>query len=179
MLTGGEALRALLEHLLCARCTIFFNWGIVALQCCVSFLVYDKVNQLYVYIYSLPLGLPSHPTPASHPSRPPQSTKLSPLCSSCSFQCNPPTNIFRGECQASYVHFTGQEPWSLRRGVLPQSHRWWMEEAGFEPRSVCLQSPCSCLHASGRAGVPLTAYSHEGCWSSFILAQLRKSLPCA
>ena len=71
MLTGREALRALLEHLLCARCTIFFNWGIVALQCCVSFLVYDKVNQLYVYIYSLPLGLPSHPTPASHPSRPP------------------------------------------------------------------------------------------------------------
>ena len=38
-----------------------------------SFLLYDKVNQLYVYIYPLPPELPFH---TSHPSRSTQSTKL-------------------------------------------------------------------------------------------------------
>ena len=36
------------------------------------------MNQLYVYIYPLPLGFP--PTPPSHPSRSPQSIELSSLC---------------------------------------------------------------------------------------------------
>ena len=43
-------------------------------------LLYDKVNQLYVYIYLLTLGPLSHPTPTSHPSKSSQSTKLSYLC---------------------------------------------------------------------------------------------------
>ena len=41
----------------------FFNLGITALQCCVSFLLYNKVSQLCVYIYSLHLGPPSHRLP--------------------------------------------------------------------------------------------------------------------
>ena len=44
-----------------------------------QFLLYNEVNQLYVYLYPLPLGPPSHPSP-SHPSRSLQSTKLSSLC---------------------------------------------------------------------------------------------------
>ena len=43
------------------------------------FLLYNNMNQLYVYIYPLPLEPPSHP-PTSHPSRISQSTKLSSLC---------------------------------------------------------------------------------------------------
>ena len=39
---------------------INFYRGIVALQCCVSFLLYSKVNQLYIYIYPLFFGFPSH-----------------------------------------------------------------------------------------------------------------------
>ena len=41
------------------------------------FLLYNEVNQLYVYIYPLPLGPPSHPP--SHPSRSSQGSKLSSL----------------------------------------------------------------------------------------------------
>ena len=37
-----------------------FYWSIVALQCCVSFLLCSKVNQSYVYIYTLFLRFPSH-----------------------------------------------------------------------------------------------------------------------
>ena len=45
-----------------------------------SLLLYNKVNQLYVCIYPLPPGPPSHPTPPFHPSGSSQSTKLSSLC---------------------------------------------------------------------------------------------------
>ena len=44
-----------------------------------EFLLYKIVNQLYVYIYPLPLGPPSHHL-IYHPSRSSQSTKLSSLC---------------------------------------------------------------------------------------------------
>lgn len=47
-------------------------------------------------------------------------------------------------------HFGGQEQ------VLTQSHTWWVEEVGSEPRSVHLRSPCSWLSASERASVPLS-----------------------
>ena len=43
-----------------------------------SFLLYGNVNQLYVYIYPLPLGPP--PTTASHPPRSSQSTEVSSQC---------------------------------------------------------------------------------------------------
>ena len=47
--------------------SIFKNWSVVALQYCVSFWMYDKMNQLYVYIYPLPpLGPIPHPTPLGH-----------------------------------------------------------------------------------------------------------------
>ena len=39
---------------------INFYWNIVALQCCVKFLLYGKVNQLYVCIKPLFFGFPSH-----------------------------------------------------------------------------------------------------------------------
>ena len=39
---------------------IHFYWSIVALQCCVSFLLYSKVNQSYIYIYPLLFRFPSH-----------------------------------------------------------------------------------------------------------------------
>jgi len=57
------------------RCVTFvfffflnFYWSIVALQYCVKFLLYRntyllyryKVNQLYIYLHSLLLRLPSH-----------------------------------------------------------------------------------------------------------------------
>ena len=46
-----------------------------------QFLLYNNVNQPYVYIYPLPLGLPSkHPPllmgPPSHPCRSPQDAEL-------------------------------------------------------------------------------------------------------
>ena len=43
-----------------------------------QFLLYNEVNQLYVYIYSVPLEPPI--SISSHQSRLPQSTKLSSLC---------------------------------------------------------------------------------------------------
>ena len=43
-----------------------------------QFLLYNKLNQLYVYIYPLPLGLASQ-QPPSHPSRSSQITELSSL----------------------------------------------------------------------------------------------------
>ena len=39
----------------------FFYQSKIALQCC-QFLLYNEVNQLYVYLYPLPLGPPSHPS---------------------------------------------------------------------------------------------------------------------
>ena len=42
------------------------------------FVLYNEVNQLYVYIYSVPLEPPI--SISSHQSRLPQSTKLSSLC---------------------------------------------------------------------------------------------------
>ena len=64
------------------RCCFSFYWGLVALQCCVCFffLLYSAVNQLYVYIYYLPLGPPSHPHPSSHLSRASESAELSSVC---------------------------------------------------------------------------------------------------
>ena len=52
--------------------------GIDALQCC-QFLLYNQVNQLYVYTYPLPswISLSPFTTP---PSGSPQSTELSSLC---------------------------------------------------------------------------------------------------
>ena len=47
---------------------IYFYWNIVALHCCVSFLLYSKVNQLYVYKHSLVFSV-------SLPFRSPQSTE--------------------------------------------------------------------------------------------------------
>ena len=44
-----------------------------------EFLLYKIVNQLYVHIYPLPSGPPSHHL-TSHPSRSSQSTELSSLC---------------------------------------------------------------------------------------------------
>ena len=55
------------------RLTFFLKllyWSIIALQWCVSFLLYNKVNQLYIYIYPhissllrLPPPHPPYPTP--------------------------------------------------------------------------------------------------------------------
>ena len=56
---------------------IFLEYNCFSMLC--WFLLYNKVNQLYVYIISSLLDLP--PTPLSHPSRSSQSTELSPLCS--------------------------------------------------------------------------------------------------
>ena len=39
---------------------LIFYWSIVALECCVSFLLYSKVNQSYVCIYPLFFEFPSH-----------------------------------------------------------------------------------------------------------------------
>ena len=52
------------------------------------FLLYNTVDQLYVYIHSLPPGLPLHPP--SHSSIPPQSTELS----SCAIQQLPISCLF-------------------------------------------------------------------------------------
>ena len=48
---------------------------IVALQRCVSFLLYSKVNQSYVYIYPLFFGFPSHLGYYRTPSRVPCATQ--------------------------------------------------------------------------------------------------------
>ena len=37
---------------------INFNQSIVALLCCVSFLLYSKMNQSYIYVYPLLFGFP-------------------------------------------------------------------------------------------------------------------------
>ena len=60
-------------------CFVFFwFWSVTVLQSCVKFLLHNEVDQLYVYMCSLPLEPPSH-LPPSHPSRPSQSTELSSL----------------------------------------------------------------------------------------------------
>ena len=43
-------------------------------------LLYNNVNQLYVYMYPLLLNPPFHSPPKSHPSKSLQSTELSSLC---------------------------------------------------------------------------------------------------
>ena len=53
-----------------------FLLGVQLFYNALLFLLFNKVNQLCVYTYSLPLGSPS---PPSHPSRSPQSMKLNPL----------------------------------------------------------------------------------------------------
>ena len=58
-------------------CSVMFcNWGYSYFPMLWQFLLYSKVNHLYVCIYFLPL----ESTPPSHSSRQPQSTKLSSLC---------------------------------------------------------------------------------------------------
>ena len=54
----------------------FYYWSTVAFQCCVSFW-YNKVNQLYIQIYTLPLWPPL--PPSSPLPRSSQSTDLSPM----------------------------------------------------------------------------------------------------
>ena len=56
----------------------FFNWSIIAVQCCFSFCYTTAlVSYIYMYIPSL-LSLPPTPPPA-HPSRSSQSTRVSSL----------------------------------------------------------------------------------------------------
>lgn len=53
--------------------SLFFHWRMIALQCCVSFRLCSKVNQLLVYVHPSSIRsllLPPHP---SHPSRSSQS----------------------------------------------------------------------------------------------------------
>ena len=38
---------------------INFYWSLVYLQCCISFLLYSKVNQSYIFIYPLFFRFPS------------------------------------------------------------------------------------------------------------------------
>ena len=45
---------------------INFYWSIVALQCCISFLLYSKVSQSYIYIYPLFFSFPSHLVTTEH-----------------------------------------------------------------------------------------------------------------
>ena len=56
----------------------FFNWRIIALQCCVSAAQPCK-SAVYIHIYPLPLKPPSLPPPSA-PSRSSQSTELSSQC---------------------------------------------------------------------------------------------------
>ena len=48
--------------------SFIFYWDTVALQSCVKFLLYNRVNQPHVYIYAFPLEPPSHSLrPRPHP----------------------------------------------------------------------------------------------------------------
>ena len=61
---------------------LFFNWGKIALQCCVGFChTTADISHNYTYILSLLSHPPLH---ASHPSRSSQSTSLGSLCNSFS-----------------------------------------------------------------------------------------------
>ena len=45
---------------------ITFYWRLVALQCCISFLLYSKVNQSYIFIYPLFFRFPSIQVTTEH-----------------------------------------------------------------------------------------------------------------
>ena len=57
---------------------LFFSLAYNCFTVFCQFLLYNEVNQLYVYLYPFPLGPSCHPP--SHPSRLSQSTRLSSLC---------------------------------------------------------------------------------------------------
>ena len=59
---------------------IFFLLAYNCFTMLCQFLLHNKVNQQFVYLYPLSLGPPSQPHPLSHLSRSSQSTKLSYLC---------------------------------------------------------------------------------------------------
>ena len=65
-----------------------------------QFLLYNEMNQPYVYIYPHPLGTPSHPQPPSHPPRSSQSTELSFLCYVAA------SHYLLHTCQGIYVNAT-------------------------------------------------------------------------
>ena len=46
----------------------------------VVFVLFNEMSQLFVHIYPLPPGVPSHHHPPSHPFRSAQSTELNSLC---------------------------------------------------------------------------------------------------
>ena len=68
---------------------LFFQLGYNYVTMLCYFLLFNKVNRLCVYIYPLPLELPSHPP------RSPQSTRLGFLCSTMPghLPCAPPRRI--------------------------------------------------------------------------------------
>ena len=54
------------------RLVFFFNWNIIVLQCCISFLLYNEVTRLHIRNILSPLP--------AHPSRSSRSPELRSLC---------------------------------------------------------------------------------------------------
>ena len=135
----------------CSEMNIFFSFFLLEYNCFTmlcQFLLYTEVNQLYIYMYSFPVGppslLPPHPTPLGHHRAPSRAL--------CAIQQPEMKNNFN---QTSFKEILGKW-WCVCFKEICTGHNQVLSSGGSSaaqstsPASVlqcraCLSTPCPSL----------------------------------